>query len=267
MKKTIYNKRKDKVFCKVDINNLVKIASEILKKYNLSSLDDVKLTRSKNGTNILDQICHRYFGNYKYQNKMRIYQIWRRNSQNFVEMLNKEVTNLTDQEKRFIFNVTKEEWINRFFDLVVCYEQRFKFKQEISLFLSEKLQEQNVKCWLKCKSNWFKKKESNKKSAPWWRGNFSCVDSKCLNTFLAEIQNCQNILQNNEEKNFIQIDIIWYQDSNQHLNFVLREPRCSGQERIQVAKNLVELGVMNTQINHVLGNIFDSNNIVNKRMA
>ena len=88
-----------------------------------------------------------------------------------------------------------------------------------------------------------------------------------MNTFLAEIQNCQNILQNNEEKNFIQIDIIWYQDSNQHLNFVLREPRCTGQERIQVAKNLVELGVMNTQINHELGNIFDSNNIVNKRMA
>ena len=58
--------------------------------------------------------------------------------------------NSNDEEHRFVIHVTKDEWNNRLNDMIVCFEQRFKLKQEILRILSEKLQKQDVLCWLKC---------------------------------------------------------------------------------------------------------------------
>ena len=127
--------------------------SEIFKINNLSwngCLNGIQLSRHKDRTNVLDKICYKYFGNYKYQNKMRVYQLCRRKSKEFVDILNKDMKNSNDEERRFVIHVTKDEWNNRLNDMIVCFEQRFKLKQEILRILSEKLQKQDVLCWLKC---------------------------------------------------------------------------------------------------------------------
>ena len=62
---------------------------------------------------------------------MRVYQLCRRKSKEFVDILNKDMKNSNDEEHRFVIHVTKDEWNNRLNDMIVCYEQRFKFKQEI----------------------------------------------------------------------------------------------------------------------------------------
>ena len=81
---------------KIRIDKLLKIVSEIFKINNLSwngCLNGIQLSRHKDRTNVLDKICYKYFGNYKYQNKMRVYQLCRRKSKEFVDILNKDMKN------------------------------------------------------------------------------------------------------------------------------------------------------------------------------
>ena len=82
---------------KIDLNFLIKITAEILRKNGLYSLEGIKPSR-KNQNNIIDQICFKFFRNFKYTNKLRIYQLWQRNSNFFKDLLKKE-QELFDEEK------------------------------------------------------------------------------------------------------------------------------------------------------------------------
>ena len=74
--------------------------------------------------------------------------------------------------------------------------KRKKFKKEFDNFLSLKLQNLGLNCWLTCKSNWFKKENSRKFSKAFWNGSFFCIDNECQNNFKARIMQEINLGKN-----------------------------------------------------------------------
>ena len=90
-------------------------------------------------------------------------------------------------KQKFSIHLSLKEWFH--LQTLVTKQGRKKFKTEFDNILSQHLQNLGLKCWLRCKYNWFREINSQKISSPLWRGLFKCIDKDCKNTFEAKIEN------------------------------------------------------------------------------
>ena len=108
-------------------------------------------------------------------------------------------------------------------------------------FLSDELQKRDINCYLKCKFNWFKKKDSKKKSSPFWYGQYYCME--CNNEIIVSIISDMFICMN-----------IFIKEKDSHEKKVSKKIRCIGKQR-DIQLNDIRLnGSLNCQTENVLAN-------------
>ncbi|CAF1080474.1 unnamed protein product [Brachionus calyciflorus] len=198
-----------------------------------SHLDSEKVKRPKqNGykddLDIWNKIAFEYFGKIENKNALNIFSWCKRNTHKFPTIVKSkiskfddsfmEVENVTEQEIVLDLDQKDLEVIKKF---IRFYEPRSKFNTDFANFLSERLQNFGIKCWLRTTGNAFKKKLSQKKSSP-----FTKVTVK--------------------EEYF-------------HENFLKAKIRSAGIERINQSINVLAHGILNVSINNRINNDENTN--------
>ena len=177
---------------KLFLQELIRVCYEVCHEENFFDLDSVTVARQSE--NIWRKIGTRYYGIYDHKYSVNVYSWWKRDTNGFQTEFKKFLQKkqsmneplLSENEKIKIL-IKPEEWLK--IKKFVANLTRKKFKSEFDGFLSEKIQEKGINCWLKCKWNWFKETNSKKKNSPFWKGVFNCINQDCENKFIAFIQN------------------------------------------------------------------------------
>jgi hypothetical protein len=125
---------------------------------------------------------------------------------------------------------------------LISGKRRKTFLSTFDNLLTLKLQKNGIKCWLKCRSNWFSKEGGNNAHA--WKGSFNCVSEKCDILYEAVINESIRINTN------VCIDVTWCGLANH--DKIIKNIRCSGSTRFAVAMESIAKGVANYQIDQKL---------------
>lgn len=106
----------------LNIEKLISITIEVMMQNSLSDLSKIKVTRSKDRTNVWNQICFKYHGLVDYKNTLQFYQWWQRDTQNYstlsksaINELSKEPEEaelLNSKEKKIVVTFRSDEWKN-----------------------------------------------------------------------------------------------------------------------------------------------------------
>ena len=262
-----------------DLKKLVYVTINLINKNNIKNLNDLKLTRK--GNDIWHQIGLEYKNENSYKNVLNIFTRWKRNTKNYREdvliLLNREKENSEYEEKMNLSNedeillnqtdptlkktiiveISENEWksINQF----VSNGKRKKLNQSFSNFLSDKLQQNGLKCWLKSKYNWLS--QSKCLTKPFAYGIYICVDENCKNKFQVHFDCLGKILnvnhQSGMEKNIKRI-FVSYEEKTIHFKKVMKTAFCSGIEREEESKKIMSLGLSNTLTHNILENKFNN---------
>lgn len=117
--------------------------------------------------------------------------------------------------------------------------------QNFIFFLSFKLQEIGLNCWLKCRYNRFSKRHSFNSKNPYWKGYF-CCNKECGLDLTSSIQ------KNNNSDKEILIGLRWF-GMTYHEK---AEPlvRCSGILRELIGNRIFEISLPNTKAENILFN-------------
>lgn len=248
-----------------DISKISKITIDCLKKSDLN-IDILNIQRpSRNKLNIWNKIASAYFPrhDYKYKDILKIFSWWKRNTKNFrkkVEhnfskfLMNDEIMEIDESSHKIEIVFMKED-LHILKDFVKTYYDRIQFNSNFSDYLSEKLQEKEINCWLKCKSNRFKKENSQKIKSPFWNGTYECIEENCKTNYKCYIENNSNFHQKFLSTNFSN-DIILCVVFNKKPNHpkIFKVKRCTGDKRIIQSITVEAQGVANTIVDNTLFN-------------
>ena len=122
---------------------------------------------------------------------------------------------------------------------------RVRFLNRFHIELNNKLI--NLNCYLKNLSNWFRKVDSKKWSAPIWRGNYICRFPGCGIKYRAIIH---EIPINDDIEISVQYSSIAKHNKLEIKN--LMNERCSGKIRQKVALDILSYGVSNTKAKNII---------------
>lgn len=241
----------------VEVEKLVNITVEIILKNSISDLQNVKPTRVDDISNIWNRICLKYFGNIRYQDALKIFTWWTRDTKNYSSLTRMAIEELKETKKMEIDSIKKDiivplnsnEW-KSISCLKATYNKRSKFISDFSNFLSEKIQKHGINCWLKCDFNWFKKNESQKLSSPFWKGRYQCYS--CKNTFFTKII---EELKDPNENTYVIIFVTYY-EYFKHDAKISPKIRCFGEKRLEQAKELMYESTSNVITNNIIDNAF-----------
>lgn len=224
----------------VNIDELVEKTVEYLRNENLSPLD---LNSSARGAdNIMGKLCSKFFGDYSLKDSMYISTIWKRDQFEFrsrvIKFFPEKITTADKANLEIKFNESEQKILQNL--IVIFSDGRKRFKAEFSNFISKKIQENGIKCWLKVNSNWFRK-ENGRKYGDYWSGKFSCVS--CANFFKMRIES-------NRMDRIIIENIV---DNCSHLeNIKPPNNRISGVKRKLISHEIVSNGVGNFRAENFL---------------
>ncbi|CAF0909191.1 unnamed protein product, partial [Brachionus calyciflorus] len=256
----------------LEIKRLVDITINNIEKYNLN-LDKEPLRRSKKNETLrnLDawnKISYDFFGNILYKNTLNIYSWWKRDTNNYRSKVKLKLNERQNEDMEIdqkeirkpdeIKIVLTDEDVNLLQNFISNYQYRSKFNTEFDDFLSERLQKHEIKCWLRSKSNWFKKERSQKSLAPFWSGFFSCLDPKCQNKFKASIKNDLKISRTIRQLSSTQIQnnhiiVIPYLKTT-HESIIKPKIHCTGKKRVEQQVECLAHGVSKTVFDNFIFN-------------
>ena len=251
----------------LSIDKLVKITVEVLLLNNLKTLDNINLSRKSD--NIWSQLSYKYFNNYDYKNSLNVANWWKRNVKKYADIIKNIFVDQKIEHKHSFHNNSASKTVilkfnsTEFLSLksFVGNYERPKFKSEFDDFLSEKIQNLGIKCWLKCKFNWFRNSNKNNLNAC-WRGVFVCINHpNCLNKFEALMFTNNDLLNNSTTNNFFHIFekelftiTLNYEQQTVHDTFLKKEIRCTGKKREEQNLEILQHGLTNSQTNNVIFN-------------
>ena len=231
----------------VDLLKLVNVTVKLIEKNPKINLDDEPIATNCN-ENIWNKICLETYGNIEKETAYSLRRKWKRNDHNYATMVQCMVENVRkkdkfviDQKANFNFQLSLKE-VN---EHRINYDDRSKLSSDFDEIISAKLREKGIKCWFICSYNWFKKENSRKQQAVFWRGSYKCIDSNCQNACEAFIcdGNGPLLLIN-----------IKYNKISDHLENVVKKVSCRGNARSIQAKHLVIEGTSNVQSKNYLNN-------------
>lgn len=135
-----------------------------------------------------------------------------------------------NNENSISIEFTNEEWSELKKYISIRGERKY-FLVGFHRVLSKKLQNQGIKCYLSCKSNWFSKKNINN-----WSGLYKCLDSDCKIVYKAEL--------NIKDDKYL-VKIVW-NDTSSHVNVVPSlKFRCVGEKRKSLGLRIMSEGLTN----------------------
>ena len=154
--------------------------------------------------------------------------------------------------------ISVEEWITARKYISGYYQKtRYKFLSFFTNFLSQKLQDNGINCWLVCKWNWFRLEDSQKQNANYWSGSYKCIDKNCSNSFHARIEklNCSYECDSSVNICTIKVRIT---GSHLHSKRIKKKVRCSKTDRCNTALKLKAHGITKVRQENLINNIFAS---------
>ncbi|CAF0948592.1 unnamed protein product [Brachionus calyciflorus] len=260
----------------LDLKRLVEITVRLVQQKQVD-LDKLRLVRtsifgSVEKNDIGRQIAYNYFGSIQFKDVVNIYSWWHKDSYNFATLVKLELNKLEkieimefDKESSFSFgsdfvsriNVElSDEDLKTIESFISHYNQRSQFNTGFDDFLSQKLQEKGVKCWLRCSSNRFKNAESQNKSAPFWTGKFKCIDNDCTNIFKSSIRD--NLIRHYsivydkyEQPHSIEVKIL---QNYVHMEKIEPRIRSADNQRKRQAVDVLAHGISECSMNNLLFN-------------
>ena len=250
----------------IRLKELVEITIEVMILNSIKSLDGQKLSRNDQ-RNIWNQICSKYYsyGN-SFKDAVNLRSWWERNTCDFRQLVFRKFNEIENEQptvptsnklikaSEFFIKLSVKEWFN--VQSFIGNYKRKKFRSGFDDFLTERLQNLNVKCYLRSKYNWFSESSNNKSNDNLWRGVYACIESSCQNTFEARIKQIPmlnqslNTLLDNE---CCTIEIIFH-EKTVHEKTLSKKPRCAGVNRKETALNLMSRGVLNIQSENIILN-------------
>ena len=233
------------------INTLVQV---IVQNPNLD-INKVRPTRKMDPNNIWNIICLKLFNNISYAEANKIFKIWHNKTSKLAEQVLSLCGSIENGDKNggngsnpISLAISAVDWV--ILSTYIVNSPRRRFTSQFTDFLSEKLQENGIKCWLRCSYNWFKKSDSQKSSSPFWQGVYKCTDPSCSNTFSAFIH---SIIQY-ESSNCVIIFVDVNEGNTKHKNIVLKKIRCIRDERLAQAKEIALDTSLNCHAKNILHN-------------
>ena len=210
-----------------------------MKELKILTLDGISINRKDDC--VWNKIRRTYSSGNEYSKKFnfdqsnRLYFWWSRNTNSFKSKILSELSKIETNSTCFEtnFEMTNETWndLRKF----IYGTKRQKFSTKFDFFLNQRLKEQNINCWLVCKSNWFSTASNNIRKSAYWSGTYDCYNyPSCQVRFNAKIQNKPN----SDES--VTINVKWNMEV-EHENIV-KEKRCAGVERRHLALELKALG-------------------------
>lgn len=141
--------------------------------------------------------------------------------------------------------ISLTEW-DQIQSMKACFDGRYKFQSEFSIYLSEKIQIQfGVKCAFQSINNWFLK---DQRKGHLWQGKYKCIDKNCSSEFTAQIKSIRA-----ED-----LSVIFYLLFNQvipsHITFLAIKKRCTGKERIEQGYLIKCKGLLINQSENIIHN-------------
>ena len=230
---------------------LINVILEVIMQNPNKDINQEKPTRTNDSNNLWNIICSKLYGTASYSDANRILKLWHRN----VSKLAEQVASLSgsyngsNNEDSFIsLPVSAAEWT--ILATYIVNSPRTRFTSQFSDFLSEKLQECNIKCWLSCVNNYFKKINSTKTRSPFWRGTYKCIDPHCSKIFTAVIHQIIKC----EKSSHVIIFVTENNALNIHESKIMKKIRCIGGERLEQARDLAFNSALNCQSQNILNN-------------
>jgi hypothetical protein len=230
---------------------LINVILEVIMQNPTKDINEERPSRTNDPNNLWNIICSKLYDTTCYSDANRIFKLWHSN----VSKLAEQVTSLcgsiyrNNGKKSFIsLPVTAEEWT--ILTTYIVNSPRARFTSQFSDFLSEKLQECNIKCWICSEHNYFKKNNSQKTNSPFWRGSYKCIDPLCSKKFTAVIH---KIIKHNKSSHVI-IFVTENNENNIHESKVLKKIRCIGSQRLEQERDLAINSSLNCQSHNILHN-------------
>ena len=160
----------------LNIKELVKVSFQALKneKSDIRLLNSEKPSRKK--MTIWNRIAILFFDDYLYKDMINIYSWWVRNTNSFRNKLEEKFSNHSSSDEEMeiddtcekVYVIISKEDLKLLKRCISKYDSHVQFDANFADLLSEKLQENELNCWLRCKFNRFKKKDRQKKKSFFW---------------------------------------------------------------------------------------------------
>lgn len=217
---------------------------DFLNNRKQTNLDLAPITRKPDKENIWNQICLDLYGDVNYNRALNIFRMWQRDTMKYSSTVRnilkvKSISIIENDFETFIVSIDSSDWKKLLTACIRIYNNRSKFSNQFDNFLAQKLQDLGLKCWIKCKFNWFSKFQSRKKVAR-WRGIYKCQDVQCKNKFEAAIYN-ENELQNQQEI----LVFVKYTVRNSHSSKLFKKLSYRGESREQQGIELLAFKTTN----------------------
>ena len=169
---------------------------------------------------------------------------------------------LEESGKDIIINLNKAEVEHVLsFTRLFSPANRKRFNSQFDEFLSKKLQDKGIGCWLKNQHNCFLNPSNRKKKTYIWRGKYVCVDKDCSINFSAYMYN-KNPHEDISDIKDVSLHV-FYNKEPKHLTMINKPVRCTGANRDKQKLVLCSNGLTNTLSENV---IFNSSNTENSNL-
>ena len=142
-----------------------------------------------------------------------------------------------DQDIRFYQRTTKQG--RRRFLKGFDHEINNRLKKEIGLC-----------CWLKSDQNWFRKSNSIRDTAPYWRGTYGCLNKKCKQKFICQVQNLE------PDESTVSLEVRWQGHPNH--SDTRQKKQCRGEARELMRLRAAADGASKLQASNIVENNFSN---------
>ena len=234
----------------LEITRLITVTLNLLNKklITIEELESLKLETNRN--NVWFRISFNYFGNYNYKDALNIQMWWKRNTKNYCASIKR----LYDQKKKIKLEIflNSEDVVNlkNFEKNYRIYKNdsktRKKFSQPFDDYISRILQNYGIKCWLRCKYNWFNEFSL---SHSYWRGLFKCISTGCNQEYSLYIDKRFGL----DTKNVI--IIVEFENNTCHIDKIDKNIRVFGEKRREEAVKINSNGVLNYTADNFIENL------------
>ncbi|CAF0843732.1 unnamed protein product [Brachionus calyciflorus] len=229
---------------KINLPRLVDITFKFLITNKISPDEMIGSARGEN--NIWGRLSIEFFGEFSFTDSMFIQTLWKRDKDAFKTLVTERFnlrSEIKKNDKKQVSDILIELENKNPEDFVKeDKDGREWLSAEFSSFISQKVQNSGIKCWLKCNYNWLRKKDGRKKGN-YWNGKYSCIS--CKNEFKLWISR--------EKSLYLHLKPLIF--TGKHSEFILpKEKRITDHARLQLSYKIKSVGIANFRAENTFEN-------------
>jgi len=216
-------------------SNIHIYVEHILKVMNENNLKIVVDESPRRSSGLWYKVSVSLLGQYNFNTAHKIQMLYKRNSNGIRQLIETNINiNKNEEifENKIDISFTITEW-RELISFISSSNGRKKFRKPFHNKLNIKIQREGIKCYLLCKSNWFRKNQA-------WSGTYKCIDEFCKIVYKAYLSN-ENVLDNK-----VIITIKW-NGTAEHEKIKGDLNRCCGEARKTLGFEILSEGMYNVQ--------------------